>query len=126
MLLSFGRVGWGCNGVGGAGERGGIGKRFTCKFSFRETSEWGLGPGDPEGDPRGILLGIRLKTGDPGLGQLIKTGGSGERTNPFYNIKRVHWKCFQVASFWASFWVGALPCFLEFYRALTFAQKDEV
>ena len=62
-------------------------RETTSNYSFGETSKWGLGLGDPQGDPRGILGGSRLKTGDPGLGHLIKTGGSGERTNPFIIFK---------------------------------------
>ena len=46
--------------------------------------------GGPQGDPRGILRGSRLKTRDPGLGRPIKIGGSGETTLPLYNIKKVH------------------------------------
>ena len=64
-------------------------RETTRKYSLGETSEWGLGPGDPEGGPRGILRGSKLKTGDPGLGHPTKIGGSGETTLPFYNIKRV-------------------------------------
>ena len=73
-------------------------RETRSNYSFGETSKWGLGLGDPQGDPRGILRGSRLKTGDPGLGHPIKTRGSGETTLRFYNIKKVYGRL-KVASF---------------------------
>ena len=43
--------------------------------------------GDPLGDPQGILRGSYPKTWDPAFAGHIKIGGSGETTDPLYNIK---------------------------------------
>ena len=40
-------------------------------------------------DPLGIQGGSSPKTGDPGILDHIKIGGSSETTYPFYNIKKV-------------------------------------